>query len=393
MDDDRTPDSLQALRLTREGRLAEATALLQRGFAAPAGLPAAPHAHPPAGPHPAIGGVGLPGAADGLAGLSLPGPAGLLKKLRSSLSDGLRARATGGDVVTVEPTGGETRHRTYTGPGGSRAYDLYLPAGYDGKAVPLVVMLHGGTQDAADFAAGTRMNQLADEHTFLVAYPEQSSTANPSRYWNWFRPGDQVRDAGEPSIIAGITREVMREHDVEPARVFVAGLSAGAAMAAVMVATYPDLFAAAGVHSGLAYGSAQDIPSAFAAMKTGGQPGPAGEVPLIVFHGDRDGTVAPVNADRLIGSLTSVSSAGAGRAVAEDGESGGRRYRRTVHRTTDGGVAAELWIVQGGGHAWFGGSPSGSYTDPQGPDASAEMVRFFLQDVAPERFPVDGRNG
>jgi poly(hydroxyalkanoate) depolymerase family esterase len=393
MDDNRTPDSLRALQLTREGRLAEATALLQRGFAATAERPTAPYGHPPAGPHPAIGAGALPGNPGGFDGLPLPQHAGLLKKLRSTLSGGLRARSTGGDVVTEAPTGGETRHRAYTGPGGSRAYDLYLPAGYDGQRVPLVVMLHGGTQDAEDFAAGTRMNQLADEHTFLVAYPEQSSAANPSRYWNWFRPGDQVRDTGEPAIIAGITREVMHEHDVDPARVFVAGLSAGAAMAAVMVATYPDLYAAAGVHSGLAYGSAQDIPSAFAAMKTGGQPGPAGEVPLIVFHGDRDGTVAPVNADRLIGSRSAVTSAAARGAVAEDGETGGRRYRRTVHRAADGGVAAELWIVHGGGHAWFGGSPNGSYTDPQGPDASAEMVRFFLQDVAPQRFPVDGSNG
>jgi poly(hydroxyalkanoate) depolymerase family esterase len=248
-------------------------------------------------------------------------------------------------------------------------------------------MLHGGTQDADDFAAGTRMNALAEEHGFIVAYPIQSKAANASLCWNWFTPENQMRERGEPAIIAGITSEIVADYDVDLARVFVAGLSAGGAMAAVLGATYPDLYAAIGVHSGLPYRSAADLPSAFAAMrghagqrgrqsKSSGTGEDSGSIRTIVFHGDADNIVHPSNA----ASMVEVERTNESVARAEVRHGAVRAHTRTVTRDKTGEVVVAHWRVHGSGHAWSGGSRDGTYTDPHGPDASREMLRFFFEE-------------
>ncbi|SAL45034.1 PHB depolymerase family esterase [Caballeronia peredens] len=269
--------------------------------------------------------------------------------------------------------------RSYANAAGQRDYKLYVPSGYDSEPLPLIVMLHGCTQDADDFAAGTQMNALAEKHDCIVVYPVQPQHANASKCWNWFNTADQVRERGEPSLIAGITREVIASHCVDTKRVYIAGLSAGGAMAAIMAQRYPDLYAAAGVHSGLPAGCAHDLPSALAAMRGGKRPAHARATeqprcPLIVFHGDADATVHYSNAHELMRAYGEETSA---RDRSSAGHADTRKY--TVRQTTSpDGVPAELWTIHGAPHAWSGGSTRGSFTDPAGPDASAEMLRFFL---------------
>ena len=307
----------------------------------------------------------------------------------------LRPRQTideGATHRTREPRG-RFIMSSYANHAGTRRYKTYIPTRYQGQSLPLVVMLHGCKQGPDDFAAGTRMNELAEELGFIVVYPAQVKKANASNCWNWFQPADQQRDSGEPSLIAGITREVAKTHKLDSQRIYIAGLSAGGAMAAIMATTYPELYAAVGIHSGLAYGSAADIPSAFAAMRGEGMHSArkrarSGEstrctVPAIVFHGDKDTTVHPSNGERVIAQrsapLRSDDKTGQAQSTIVGGTAGGRTYTRTTHVNDRDKSIMEHWVVHGAGHAWSGGSARGSFTDAKGPDASREMLRFFLQ--------------
>jgi poly(hydroxyalkanoate) depolymerase family esterase len=320
-------------------------------------------------------------AANDVSGETLSGPASA-PLYRANMND-VPARAADQVRADIEDRGHFSTH-AYADAAGRRQYRLYVPAGTASTPMPLVVMLHGCTQDADDFATGTQMNALAERHRFLVAYPVQPKQANPSKCWNWFKPNDQSRDRGEPSLIAGITREVIATHNVDPSRVYVAGLSAGGAMAAIMISEYPELYAAAGVHSGLAAGCAHDLPSALAAMKGGTHSAEtrraqrdsfAPQRPMIVFHGDADATVHLSNAARIVRGFERQHD-----GVDEKRRSGAGRRNCTVARLVSrGGVDAELWTIHGAPHAWAGGSARGSYTDASGPDASAEMLRFFLE--------------
>lgn len=383
----------EATRLTNAGRLSEATAAIQR----------------------ALGGIPLTGDMAGpdqnatrVAGnrqtstktSAKPDTDAMISRLMdlpdSLTFDVLRRPSPEQGQRVREPESPSTAGRfvagSYTNRAGTRGYKLYIPSGSTGRPLPLLVMLHGCTQSADDFAAGTRMNALAESGDFFVVYPEQSNSANMSKCWNWFNAGDQQREQGEPSIIAGITRQIAATQPVDTRKIYVAGMSAGAAMAVVLGETYPDLYAAVGVHSGIPYGAAHDLPSAFGAMQGSGPEVPRSRtrspeaadltrtVPVIVFHGDRDSTVHQRNAEHVLNQRLSDTEGDTPRAtVRRDQVPGGHSYTRSVYRDAKRRAVAERWIVHGAGHAWSGGSPQGSYTDSKGPDASAEMVRFFLE--------------
>jgi len=385
----------EATRLTRAGRLTEATALLQRmlrGETTPdmsfgsAGDVVLTARTPPI----------IDAKAETIDGTSArPNSLGALRALfdRIRRRSGLGFRGlmppTPVSRPDIVPAGGKFIEATYSNAAGTRTYKIYIPSRYQEQALPLLVMLHGCTQSPDDFAAGTRMNLIAEEQNCLVVYPAQPSDANPAKCWNWFRPTDQRRGQGEPSLVAGITRQVMREYLVDPQRVYVGGLSAGAAAAAVMGATYPDLYAAIGVHSGLACGAANDLPSAFVAMRQGDLADALGSgdispvlrngqaVPTIVFHGDRDTTVHPRNGDHVI--TRSMRTTSTRKTVHCGRIPGGHAYTRTIHTDSSGRAIFEHWEIHGAAHAWSGGSPAGSFTDPRGPGATREMLRFFLE--------------
>jgi len=341
----------EAARLVRDGSLMEATAAIQRALGGP---PPAPRSATAAVPPQAVDDVidvearvvvepgGTPGAA--------------------------------GRPPAESFTAGHFRNEC-----GTRDYKLFEPARPDARALPLVVMLHGCTQDPDDFARGTRMNALARARGFLVLYPAQSQRGNPQRCWNWFKHNHQARGKGEPGILAGMVRHVVAMHDVDPARVYVAGLSAGGAMAAILGDAYPELFAAVGVHSGLPVGAANDVQSAFAAMGGGATaprrlPKAGATPPTIVFHGDADATVNVVNGERVLlaAGVTALDD------VQRGASASGLPYSRRIWIGGQGAERGEQWTIHGAGHAWSGGDPGGTFTDPRGPDASAEMLRFFL---------------
>lgn len=381
-------DLLEATRLTRAGRLGEATSLLQRMLRGEK-RPANDDASSGAGPI-------IDGVAERIEEASPESPPtlrarrGILDLVDGGLQPGLggmpfRSRTEAPPAI---PEGARFLAGDFRNEAGSRPYKLYVPSRYRDQPVPLIVMLHGCTQSPDDFASGTRMNEAAEEHDCLVLYPAQTMGANPSKCWNWFNAGDQQRDRGEPALIAGLTRQIMRDYAIDPRRVYVAGLSAGGAAAANLGTAYPDLYAAIGVHSGLACGAASDLPSAFTAMRQGGvgrNGAPRGQrgrsVPAIVFHGDRDTTVHPCNGDAVIAQSAPASPLEI--RVEEGGEPGGRAWRRTLHAQRNGEVILEQWVIHGAGHAWAGGSAAGSFTDPQGPSATREMLRFFLEHKLP----------
>ena len=394
-------DMAEATRLTRAGKLAEAMAVLQ-GRALPgdpeprtaaatrrlalgsSALRSAPSSQSKSSSErptpPTAGDSEDPGVREALPGLAYRMRA-LRERLPKMHAFGRLGEGAGSVSIHV-PEGARFEERTFSNGAGARNYKVYVPSGYNGQPLPVVVMLHGCTQNPDDFAAGTRMNEVAEAQTFLVVYPHQPQSANMKKCWNWFDAAEQRRDGGEPSLIAGIALRTIEEFSADPARVYVAGLSAGGAAAAILATTHPDLFAAAGVHSGLACGAARDMPSAFAAMAGTTNIPPHAETPAaptIVFHGDADRTVHVVNADHV--------AAQAGRAtmlseIVTRGETpGGVTYTRKIGLDASGKEILEQWVVHGMGHAWSGGSASGSYSDPRGPDASREMIRFFLKHV------------
>jgi poly(hydroxyalkanoate) depolymerase family esterase len=368
------PSMAKALRLTRAGNLSAATRLIQSTLMQASGTRPV--------------GRDITRKMKGLASVEalqryLPSEPGKVPVAKTKAAPKALKSAK---VRTGARTGSFTE-RNFSGPDGALAYWLYLPS-QPARGLPVVIMLHGCSQNPQDFASGTEMNLLAEELGFIVAYPGQTASANMARCWNWFKSGDQQRDSGEPAKIAALTREIIAEHAADASRVYVAGLSAGGAAAAIMGSAYPDIYAAIGVHSGLARGAATSVTSAFAAMRNGSLQtqgrGRAGRfVPVITFHGDNDATVHPINSTQIVANAVEEIGMPLTTKSQRGGKAQGRTYTREISCSADGTVQIEQWTVHGASHAWSGGNASGSYTDAQGPDASRAMATFFLQHSLP----------
>jgi poly(hydroxyalkanoate) depolymerase family esterase len=298
--------------------------------------------------------------------------------------------------------------------GGSRNFKLWVPATLGknenknkDRAWPLVMLLHGCTHDAEDMAAISGMNAVADANRFLVVYPEQSRMANLLKCWKWFNPKHQMRDAGEPSILAAVVEQVCSSHNVDRDRVYVAGVSAGGAMASILAATYGDIFAGAAIFAGAEFKAATSFSEALAAMTRGG-PDPVRQgqlafeamrsglarknrrrMPVIVFHGTADNRVHPINADQAITQWSKTNECLAAQhaengfrlteTVIDAKEPDGYPYRKHIYVDSDARVLMEKWLVEGLGHAWSGSPKPSKYGDPKGPKASAEIWRFFSE--------------
>ena len=374
-----------ATRLTRSGSLSEATRIIQRALRA-------------SRPAPSVAEVPTEGVVTSKPDANTPVTAHTPDAAVPSLViDGCVFEVAAPEPVTTpapesQPGAvgpGQFISGSHTQGSLTRTYKLYIPPGSTGRVLPLVVMLHGCTQNPDDFAAGTGMNERARTQGFYVLYPAQAQDANPSRCWNWFKHNHQRREGGEAALIAGMCRAVTQQYGMDAQRVYIAGLSAGGAMAAIVADLFPETFAAVGIHSGLPAGAASDMVGALKAMKSGSvgrANGAHRAVPTIVFHGDQDRTVHPSNGDHLIaavqqrltGTAPTTASGADSRQVEQAVAAGGRRHTRTSYRDSRDTVVAEHWLLHGAGHAWAGGNAAGSYTDASGPDASSEMLRFFF---------------
>ena len=429
-----------ATRLTRAGRLADATAAIQRALRGRSDAPAeraargANRTATDAARETAtetvtntVTNTVTDAVADAAKEIGVFGVRAGTDTAPPLVLDGCVFEADPQPAITVPAGAGEFISGSFSHAALTRDYKLYLPPGHAGRPLPLVVMLHGCTQDPDDFARGTDMNERAREQGFFVLYPAQTQAANPSRCWNWFKHNHQRRGSGEAALLGAMARSVVLEHGLDARRVFIAGLSAGGAMAAIVADTHPEIFSAVGVHSGLARGAASNVMEALTAMRhgasgtthsgtgtthggagtthsgTGATLGDAGvapspwsarmPVPTIVFHGDQDQTVHPRNAEHVVAAVLDSAHAlgqagdpGAPAPRVEHGVcAGGRSYTRAIHHAGSGAAVAEHWLIHGAGHAWSGGQTAGSYTDPAGPDATGEMLRFFFDQPQTQR--------